>query len=89
MPRRSSKSAGRVASQPATKGDLAALRTELKGEMERQKTEIIGEFHIVAGQFRHDLIGATKDDLSLLKDTDHKHDARISRLGRHAGLIAA
>ena len=88
MPRRPRKTARRTSSL-ATKQDLLALRKELKGEMERQKTEIIGEFHIVAGQIRHDLIGATKDDLSLLKDTDRKHDARIGRLEQNAGLIAA
>ena len=69
--------------------DVRGEVKEMRKNMRDWKDEIIGEFHIVSGQHRHDLIGATKDDLALLKDTDRKHDKRITRLEEHADLIAA
>ncbi len=58
------------------------LDERIDRRMERWKKEIVGEFHIFAGQLRHDFKGAFADRLQ-------QHDERISRLERHTGLLAA
>jgi len=54
----------------------------LEKHMLQWKHEIIGEFHIVVGQLRHDFKGAFGDKLA-------QHEDRIVRLERHTGLLAA
>jgi hypothetical protein len=74
---------------PATKKDIRLLMQQMAAfyeKMERRneqwKLEIIGEFHIVVGQLRHDFKGAFGDKLA-------QHEDRIVRLERHTGLLAA
>ena len=81
---------------PATKTDVAMLMKEIaklygaqdrwKDEIIRQqgrwKDEIIRHFDLTVETIRHDLLGANKDDIDVLKD-------RVTRLERHTGLVAA
>lgn len=53
----------------------------LEQKMERDKKEIIHEFHIVTEDTKHDFKGAFHDKLE-------QHDDRIIRLEQHAGLAA-
>lgn len=53
----------------------------LEQKMERDKKEIIHEFHIVAEDIKHDFQGAFHDKLE-------QHDDRILRLEHHVGLVA-
>ena len=81
---------------PATKKDIQLLmgqiatfydkteswKEEILEANKQWKQEIIGEFHIVVGQLRHDFKGAFGDKLA-------QHEDRIVRLERHTGLLAA
>jgi hypothetical protein len=69
---------------PATKGDLAELRTE----MTSMKDEIIRHFDVVAENIRHDLEGANKDEIEVLKDGKTDHEQRIVNLEQLAGMRA-
>lgn len=71
------------------KNDMTQMKSdvaELKSDMKEWKQEIIHEFKIVAEDLRHNLIGSTKDRMSSLEDVDARHDRRITRLEKHAGL---
>jgi len=68
-----------------TKKDIQLLMEQMAtyyDKTEERMQEIIGEFHIVVGQLRHDFKGAFGDKLA-------QHEDRIVRLERHAGLLAA
>lgn len=74
---------------PATKKDIRLLMRQIADYYDKTekhnaewKQEIIGEFHIVVGQLRHDFKGAFGDKLAQYED-------RIVRLERHTGLLAA
>ncbi|MBI3331406.1 hypothetical protein HYZ99_00415 [Candidatus Peregrinibacteria bacterium] len=64
----------------ATKGDIRSVRQEMRA----LKTEIVEElkrhFDVTVETIRHDLLGANKDDIEVLKD-------RVTRLEDHTGLI--
>lgn len=53
----------------------------LEKKMERDKKEIIHEFHVVAEDIKHDFKGAFKDRLE-------QHDDQILLLKQHVGLAA-
>lgn len=65
---------------PATKRDLNDLRKELKTDMGEMKEEILRHFDVVAEDLRHDVMGANRDEVELIKD-------RVTKLERHTGLI--
>lgn len=73
---------------PATKGDLAQLSAELRGEMTGMKEEIIRHFDVVVENIRHDLEGANKDEIGVLKDGKSDHEQRIVHLEQLAGMRA-
>lgn len=84
---------------PATKADLNELHSELQADIKQLETsfdakldsfkeEIVGHFHVLSGQLKHDVLGALKDGLSVMRDRDSEFDTRITRLERHAGLAA-
>jgi len=71
--------------RPATKHDVETLKREMlqRFDEERRHTEVLFE------QLRHDVLGGFKDFASTMQDKLLKHDRRIRRLERHAGLIEA
>lgn len=80
--------------QPATQDDLERLRQSLEGRMERQaerlescEQEIIQHFDLVAENLRHDLLGAHRDEIEILKDARNDHERRISQLERSTGVL--
>ena len=73
-------------SAPATNGDLRQLRTDLGKEMQKMKQEILREiklhFDVTVENIRHDLLGANRDEIEVIKD-------RVTRLEQHTGLVAS
>lgn len=67
-------------------GDYYARTAEqlaaMKDEMAVWKEEIVHEFHVVAEDIRHDMLGMHKDKIE-------NHEDRLLRLERHAGLRPA
>lgn len=53
----------------------------LEQKMEKDKKEIIHEFHVVAEDIKHDFKGAFHDKLE-------QHEDRILRIEQHVGLAA-
>lgn len=62
---------------PATKKDLRELEDRL-----------LRHFDLTVETIRHDLLGANRDELELIKDRNRDHERRISVLERSAGLVA-
>jgi len=81
---------------PATKKDLRLLKSEISSKidgfdsrmdrldkkMDQFKDEILRHFDLTAENIRHDLAGANRDEIEMVKD-------RVTRLERHTGLVAA
>lgn len=70
--------------QPATKGDLKNLATKdelhgLRGEMMQMETRILRHFDMTVETIRHDLVGANRDEIEVIKD-------RVTKLEKHTGL---
>ena len=63
---------------PATKGDLS----KLEQNMDAQKEEIMRHFDTVAENLFHELAGAHRDEIAVLKDRKDDHERRIRRLER-------
>ena len=57
---------------------------------ERRKDEILNEmkrhFDVAVEDIRHDLEGANRDEIDILKDTKRDHEKRITRLEQHVGV---
>lgn len=85
----------------ATKGDIEQAREDLHLDIERavqasekrinqeaeeRKNEIIHEFKAAIETIRADLVGANKDEISVIKDTQRVHTKRIIRLEHRTGL---
>jgi uncharacterized membrane-anchored protein YhcB (DUF1043 family) len=79
---------------------MDAQKTEIMGHMEAQKTEILRHmaadkeetmrhFDVVAENLFHDLAGAHRDEIQVLKDRKDDHERRIRRLERAVGTVAA
>ena len=85
---------------PATKGDLKQMATKddlkkmatkddlkkIRGEMSSMKDEILRHFDVVAEDIRHDLQGANRDEIEVLKDGKTDHEQRIVHLEQVAGM---
>ena len=69
--------------------DTANWKDEMKQDMRDWKKEIVHEFHVVAEDIRHDMLGAHKDKIGVLSDRSDRHEKRITKLEQHTGLIAA
>ncbi|MFH1670173.1 MAG: hypothetical protein ABIA92_01150 [Patescibacteria group bacterium] len=69
----------------ATKNDILLL----EGKMAQWKEETIRHFDVVAEQLHHDVIGANRDEVELVRDKQKNHEHRIQNLERHTGVIAA
>ncbi len=71
---------------PVTKGDVldmgSILRKEVRADMSAMEYRILEQMSLLLEQHRTDIIGATKDDVVLLK-------TRVTRLERHAGFATA
>lgn len=88
---------------PATKADIRLLMEEmarLYDANQRWKDEILEHvaaaeirtkehFDVVAENLRHDYAGAFEDKLGQHTDTIERHEDRLLRLERRAGLPAA
>ena len=74
---------------PATKDDLCELEDRLMRKMAANKEEIMRHFDVVAERLFHDLAGAHRDEIEILKDRKDDHERRIRHLERAAGLLAA
>lgn len=46
-------------------------------------------FDFYTGKLHKDFLGATEDELQILKETDTNHEVRITKLEQHASLSAA
>ena len=44
-------------------------------------------FDLSVETIRHDLKGANRDEINVLKDRSQSHDERITHLERHAGIV--
>lgn len=73
--------------QPVTQDDLERLRQSLEQRMSEQQAEIIQHFDLVAENLRHDLLGAHRDEIEILKDARKDHERRISQLERSTGVL--
>lgn len=76
----------RMEGRMASKQDLMDLGTTLRLEMKDLKGDILSEikhyFDLTVETIRHDLLGANKDDIEVMRD-------RITRLEHHTGLVAS
>jgi len=76
---------------PATKGDIKRLDgnfKRLETKMDQWKEEIIRHFDVVAEQLRHEVLGANRDEVGVIKDKQTNHEERIERLEQHTGVVA-
>jgi hypothetical protein len=84
-------------SSPATKADIKgfvehvdATIKELYDANERWKDEILNEvkrhFDVAVEDIRHDLEGANRDEIDVLKDSKRDHEKRITRLEQNVGV---
>ena len=73
---------------PATKHDLNVLRKDLLEFMEGSKEDVMRHFDLTVETIRHDLLGANRDDIGVLKDAKNDHEKRIRKLERATGTIA-
>lgn len=78
---------------PATKADITGLMEHLDRSIQelydansRWKEEIIRHFDVAVEDIRHDLLGARRDEVELLKDGHSDHELRLKRVERHVGL---
>lgn len=73
--------------------DTLVDEKKLQAAMARQEKRILKEtkeyFDFYTGKLHKDLLGATKDELQILKDTDANHDVRITKLEQQASLAVA
>ena len=82
---------------PATKGDLKQFKEEIISEMtgkmngmiEKNNDKIFRYFDVVAENMRHDLVGAHRDQVEVLKDKSKNHEERIKALERSKGFSLA
>jgi KaiC/GvpD/RAD55 family RecA-like ATPase len=79
-------------SAPATKADIQLIMAEL-GKLydanQRWKNEMKEHFDLTVENIRHDLEGANRDQIDVLKDRSTDHQRRIVRLEKLAGLGTA
>lgn len=73
---------------PATKADIRYLRTEVNAKFEMHTAEIKRYFDLAVETIRHDLLGANRDQIEVLKDRSANHERRIRGLEAAAGLAA-
>ncbi|MBI3332278.1 hypothetical protein HYZ99_04990 [Candidatus Peregrinibacteria bacterium] len=88
-------------SKPATKGDLKKFSTKddlkkseermhqiIKSELQKndRSDEVMRHFDVRLEEIRHDLKGANKDQIEVLKDHDQDHQRRIVRLEHATGV---
>ena len=66
---------------------IQELKTELYEYIENKAVETHRHMGVIADELRHDALGANKDQIELLKDTDGKHEKRIHRLEARAGIV--
>ncbi|MCB9808211.1 hypothetical protein H6770_03050 [Candidatus Peribacteria bacterium] len=64
----------------ALQKDTEQWRDEVHQDTEKWKEEIKADFYIAVGQIRHDLIGANRDEISVLQDARQDHERRIATL---------
>lgn len=50
------------------------------------KDDIIRHFDVAVEDIRHDLEGANRDEIGVLKDAKRDHEQRIVRLEQQAGI---
>lgn len=72
---------GRTSSLEKRMDNMEQKMDALEQKMERDKKEIIHEFHIVAEDIKHNFQGAFHDKLE-------QHGDRILRIERRVGLVA-
>lgn len=60
---------------------------ELRNEMKRHAEETKRYFNVVAEKIHDDLAGANKDEISSIKDTQHKHEKRIAKVEEKVGIL--
>ena len=59
---------------------LMESQAKLYDDMKQWKDDVMGHLDVVAENIRHDLKGASRDELESLKDTTTKHEKRIEAL---------
>ena len=69
----------KTGNEPATKNDLQEGLLTVKEELLR---EIKHYFDLTVENIRHDLLGANRDEIEIIKD-------RVTRLERHTGIVRA
>lgn len=62
--------------------------TKLRLEIKKEGEETRRHFDVVAEQLFHDLAGASRDEIEILKDARKDHSRRIRRLERTVGIEA-
>lgn len=74
---------------PATKADIALVMNEI-GKLydanQRLKHDLREHFDFTVENIRHDLEGANRDHIEMLKDRSNDHLHRIKRLEKNAGI---
>ena len=60
--------------------DLKKLKADVRVDMKKQKDETIHHFYVVLEDIRHDLQGANKDEIEVMKDKINNHEQRIGEL---------
>jgi len=78
------------------KSDVSSIKTEIQllndavrnlyDANKEWKDEIIRHFDVVAENIRHDLLGANRDEIEVLKNSKSDHEQRIVHLEKRAGI---
>ncbi|MBI1812506.1 hypothetical protein HY285_02600 [Candidatus Peregrinibacteria bacterium] len=66
-----------------------SIEKKMEKKLEEKFEETKRHFDVTVEKIRHDLKGANKDQIEVLKDRSTSHEKRIVRLEQHAGLVAA
>jgi len=61
---------------------INSVERRLRADMKNMKDEILRHFDLTVETIRHDLLGANRDEIGVIKD-------RVTRLEKHTGLVAA
>jgi len=62
------------------RGEITSLRTEVKTEIKLFAREIMDHIDAAIEIRKEDLVGASHDEISLMQDTIHQHEERITAL---------